>query len=139
MVQYVYLINQDLFWAKLSDPSLDGLKSLKSNGQPYKYPIKGLGFLKDFSQSSSTSRERQREPKFPPSQSPHFEVLRSWLESSSGRSQVYETSKLFRHVLYHKKLIWEHPDPSMEFIHLDLWLIMVFIAILFCYNKFRDA
>ena len=39
--------------------------------------------------------------------------------------------KLFRHVLHCKELIWEHLDPSMGFISLDLQLIIILLPFYF--------
>ena len=42
-----------------------------------------------------------------------------------------------RHVLHHKELIWEHPDPGMIIFSLDLYFIKVFETIIFCYVRSR--
>ena len=67
-------------------------------------------------------REREREPRSLSVQSPHFGVPKSWIESLGGRSWMYETSRLFRHILHHKELIWEHLDPE---------IITIFSSLLF--------
>ena len=95
----------------VSDPSLDGLKSLMPNRQPYKYPLRVRVFLwLSVSLFPLPKREREREPNLPSYHYSHFGMPKSWLESSGGRSWVYETFKLF---LLYIELIWEHPDPSM--------------------------
>ena len=81
---------------------------------------------------SSTSRKREkRQSRFSSFQRAHFVVLRSWFKLSSGRSWVYETSKLFKHILHHMELIWKHPDPNMRSKSLNLYSKLVLLSFYF--------
>ena len=93
-----------------------GSSHLSSIGNPINTPLR-LGFSYGFQlaffhlqREKEREREREREPNLPSCHYSHFGIPRSWLESSDGRSWVYETFKLF---LLYIELSWEHLDPGM--------------------------
>lgn len=71
-------------------------------------------------------------------QSPPFGVPRWWLELLGEKLWVYKTFANYKLHL-HKMDFDIRTHPSMKTISLDLCLIMVFVVILFCCNRFEDA
>ena len=57
---------------------------------------------------------------------PRFELM--YNDGATYKGQISSKFKLF---LLYVELIWEHPDPYMSTISLDLYLNMVFVAIFF--------